>query len=38
MFWVFIVLTHPSILQELDFIIYKEGEGHAILGQAQGEG
>ena len=39
MIWVFIILTHPSVLQELDFIIYtSRGEGHDILGQAQGEG
>ena len=36
--WVFIILTHPSVLQELDFIIYTRGEGHDILGQAQREG
>ena len=30
--------THPSVLQELDFIIYTRGGGHDILGQAQGEG
>ena len=35
---VIIILTHPSVLQELDFIIYIRGEGHDILGQAQGEG
>ena len=26
-FWVFIILTHPSVLQELDFIIYTRGGG-----------
>ena len=25
--WVFIILTHPSVLQELDFIIYTRGGG-----------
>ena len=31
--------THPSVLQELDFIIYtREGAGHDILGHGQGEG
>ena len=28
----------PSVLQELDFIIYTRGEGQDILGQGQGEG
>ena len=27
MFWAFIILTHPSVLQELDFIIYTRGGG-----------
>ena len=26
-FWIFIILTHPSVLQELDFIIYTRGRG-----------
>ena len=26
-FWVFIIMTHPSVLQELDFIIYSIGGG-----------
>ena len=26
-FWAFIILTHPSVLQELDFIIYTWGGG-----------
>ena len=26
-FWAFIILTHPSVLQELDFIIYTRGGG-----------
>ena len=37
----FIILTHPSVLQQLDFIIYtrvQEGEVHDILRQDQGEG
>ena len=39
----FILIFHntdpPSVLQVLDFIIYTiRGEGHDILGQAQGEG
>ena len=33
------MLNHPSVLQELDFIIYtRGGEGHDILGQGQCEG
>ena len=27
MFWAFIILTHPGVLQELDFIIYTRGGG-----------
>ena len=27
MFWAFIILTHPSVLQELNFIIYTRGGG-----------
>ena len=38
MYFVFIILTHPSVLQELDFITYTRGEGHDIFGQAPGEG
>ena len=26
-FWVFIIVTHPSVFQELDFIIYTKGRG-----------
>ena len=37
-FSAFIILTHPSVLQELDFTIYTRGGGHDILGQGQGEG
>ena len=33
------ILTHPSVLQELDFIIYiRGGGGHDILGQGEGDG